>query len=129
MLFKKAPQNVVQQFSRVNRLQIEGGFAARLNPQHAIAEKSERTIAKGTETAGAVNVFRAEMPRQHQAEIFVGDFAVIWTKPFAMTLMLNLDPVPRRRRDVTAFRRARYKVAGHRLWQLLTTSAGLRVSN
>src|SRR6266576_1093097 len=102
MLLKKAPQNIVQQFSRVNRLQIQSGFAARLDPQNPIAKKSERTIAVGAQAAGAVNMVSSEMPRQHQPQIIIRDFPIEWAKPSAVPLMLNVDPVPRRRRDVAA---------------------------
>src|SRR6185369_15029370 len=54
MLLKKAPQDIVQQLARIDGLQVESRFAARLEAQHAIAKKSERTIAIGAQTTGAV---------------------------------------------------------------------------
>src|SRR5215471_12137190 len=95
MLFKEAAQDVVQQLAGIDRLQIERGFATRLNSQDAIAEKAEGAIPVSAQTAGAVHMLRAEVPRQHQTQVGIGDLTVIGAKPLAMTSLLDTDPAQR----------------------------------
>src|SRR5438067_10295383 len=103
MLFKEAPQNIVQQFAGVDRLQIERGFRAWFKSQYSTREKAKCAVAIAAQTAGAVNVLRPEMSCQHLAQIRITDLAIIRSKPFAISLSLNGHPLPRRRRDI-AFR-------------------------
>src|SRR6185369_16462335 len=100
MLLKKAPQNIVQQLARVDGLQVESGFAARLEAQHAITEKSERAIAVGAQTTGTVNVFGTEMTLQHPLQIGIRNLAIVRTEPITVARLLNLDAFPRGRRNV-----------------------------
>src|SRR5205085_12099903 len=80
MLFKEAPQNIVQQFAGVDRLQIERGFRARFKSQYSTREKPKCTVAIAAQTAGTVNVLRSEMTSQHLAQIRVTDLAIIRSK-------------------------------------------------
>src|SRR5262252_3362189 len=92
MVFKKPAQDVVQQFAGVDRLQIERGFAARLKPQDAVAEKPEGAISIGAQTAGAVDMLRAEVLLQHPSQVRIRDLAIIRSEPFAMPRLLNANP-------------------------------------
>src|ERR1041385_1668591 len=56
MLFKETPQNIVQKFSGVDRLQIERGFRARLKSQYSAREKSKLAIAIAAQKARPVTV-------------------------------------------------------------------------
>src|SRR5437588_4865543 len=100
MLFKEAPQNIVQKFTRVDRLQIERGFRARFKSQYSTREKAKCAVAIAAQTAGTINVFRSEMTSQHPAQIRITDLAIIRSKPLAISLALDSDALPRRRRDI-----------------------------
>src|SRR5438045_7728055 len=90
MLFKEAPQNIVQEFARIDGLEIECRFSAGFNLQHPIGEKSEFAISVITQTAGAVNVARPEMSRQHLSQIGVRYFTVKWSEPLAVAVLFDL---------------------------------------
>src|SRR5437773_1468069 len=100
MLFKEAPQNIVQQFAGVDRLQIERGFRARLKSQYSTREKAKCAVAIAAQTTGAINVIRSEMTSQHPAQISITDLAVIGSKPLAVSLALNSHALPRRRGNI-----------------------------
>ena len=100
MLFKEAPQNIVQKFAGVDRLQIECGFRARLKSQYSTREKAKCAVAIAAQTAGAVNVIRSELTSQHPAQIRDTDLAVIRSKPLAISLALDSHALPCRRRDI-----------------------------
>jgi hypothetical protein len=61
MPFKKPAENIVKQFSRVDRLQVECGFAARFETQHSLRIETIRTIAVDAEAARTVNKLRTEL--------------------------------------------------------------------
>src|SRR2546430_2151159 len=96
MLFKEAPQDIVQKFAGVDRLQIERGFRARLKSQYSTREKAKCAVAIAAQTAGAINVIRSEMSRQHPAQISVTNLAIISSKRFTISLALNGYALPRR---------------------------------
>src|SRR5215813_14489244 len=100
MFLEKSTQNIVQQLSGVYCLEVERRFAARLDPQHAIAEKAKSAIAKGAQAAGAVDMLGAEMPAEHRAQISVSDFTVVGSKPIAVALALNTHATHRGRRKI-----------------------------
>src|SRR5947207_14400386 len=97
MLFKEASQNIVEQFSGVDRLQIERGFRARFKSQYSTREKAKCAVAIAAQTAGAVNVIRSEMTSQHPAQIRVTDLAIIRSKPLAISLALDTHALACRR--------------------------------
>ena len=47
MPFKKTSQHIMQELAGVDCLKIEGRFAARLKPQHAVGKKSVGTVPIG----------------------------------------------------------------------------------
>src|SRR5882672_918867 len=102
MLFKEPSQDVVQQFAGIKR-----GFAARLEPQHPVGEKSVRTVAIDTQPASAVHILASEVSRQHGAQVRVGDLAIKWSKPGAVSRALDIDPPRGRRRENPLRPRAR----------------------
>src|SRR5436190_12492424 len=91
MLFQESSQDVVQQFAGVERGQIERGFAARLEPQHPVGEKSIRTVAVDTQPAGAVHVIASEVAREHGAQVRVGNLAIKRPKPGAVSGALDIN--------------------------------------
>src|ERR1041384_7870103 len=100
MLFKETPQNIVQKFSGVDRLQIERGFRARVKSQYSAREKSKRAVAVAAQTARAVTVLRSEMTSQHPAQISIADLAVIRSKPLVVSFALDSYALPRRRGNI-----------------------------
>src|SRR5437764_8706259 len=100
MLFKEAPQKIGQKVAGVERLQVEGGFRARVESQYSTREKAKCAVAIAAQTAGAVDVFRSEMTSQHPAQIRVTDLAIIRSKPFTISVALNGHALPRRRGNI-----------------------------
>src|SRR5205085_8529534 len=91
MALEEAAQDVVKQLSGVDRLKIERSLAAWLEPQHALGGKAIRTVAVDTQTAGAVNEIRTKLVVQQPQQIRIRNLTIIWTKPWACALALDLD--------------------------------------
>ena len=91
MLFKKATQDVVQQFARVDRLQVQRRFAARFELQHALAKEAVSAISIGAQAAGTVNKLGAKSLVQQSQQMRIGNLAVVRSKPRACALAFNLD--------------------------------------
>src|ERR1041384_1387283 len=100
MLFKETPQNIVQKFSGVDRLQIERSFRWWFKSHYSAREKSKRAVAVAAQTARSVNVLRSEMTSQHLAQISIADLAVIRSKPLTVSLALDSYALPRRRGNI-----------------------------
>src|SRR6185369_6998610 len=58
ILFKEAPQNVMQKFAGVQGLQIERRLPARFELQYSLGKKAISALAKGSQRAGAMDGFR-----------------------------------------------------------------------
>src|SRR6476661_6126223 len=101
MLLEETTQNVVQQLAGVDGLQIERRFAARLDTQDAITEKSEGAVSVRAQPAGTVNMIRSEMIGEHLPQIIIRNFTVVSAEPVAVPRMFNPDSFARGSRDMT----------------------------
>src|SRR6185369_3255282 len=77
MTLKEPAQNIVQQFSRIDRLQIERCFTAWLEPQHSLRKKPVCTVAVNAEAAGAVNKVRTEFEFEQVQKIGIRDLSIV----------------------------------------------------
>src|ERR1051325_11246135 len=89
ILFEEPPQNVVQQFAGIKRLQIQRGLAARFEFQNSLREEAISTNSKSSQTAGAVNNVDAESTIEECEQMRIADLPVVWSKAFAPTFAFN----------------------------------------
>src|SRR5678815_4455812 len=95
MTLKEATQDIVKQFSRVDRLQIERRFTAWLEAQHSLGKKPVSTVAVNAETAGAVNKVRAEFQLEQVKKIRIRDLSIVTAKVRPCAFTLDLDAAER----------------------------------
>ena len=61
MTLEESSKDVVKQLARVERLQIERSFAARVESEEPLCKETIAAVAVDTQTAGAVHEFVAKL--------------------------------------------------------------------
>src|SRR6267143_1578177 len=114
MAFKETPQNVVQEFAGVQRLQIQRCLAAWFELQDSLREKAIGAVAEGAKTTGAMNGVRTKSLLDQSQQIGISNLPVVRTKSLSRALAFNADPAQSRLTQKSIVTRQRYQRAD--LW-------------
>src|SRR6185295_20028487 len=117
MTLKEATQNIVQQFSCIDRLQIESRFPTRFETQYSLREETIWTIAVDAETTGAVDKVGTEFEFEKVEKIRIGNLSIVTTKVRPGALTLDLDASERRFTEKTVVACERQQARDARLRQ------------